>query len=261
MAPRPPNGPRRRPKGRWKGRPVVIKHSAAVHVRGNIGFAERKVWTALLQNAYDGLADSRTHTIRAADLIGRTGLNTANYDYLKDVLTALASTPVVWDGMNQAGGEVWEVSAMLAAARLEGGVVTYAFSPFLQEKLSTPSIYARYFLEMMLAFKCRYAYVLYETCCDYTWNRDGDRKNVVETPWVPLETFRANFGVPEGTYARFAELRRNVLDPAFAEVNEISEFEVSYELRRLGRSYSHVKFSGVRRPGSGAIQLSMLLDE
>jgi hypothetical protein len=73
--------------------------------------------------------------------------------------------------------------------------------------------------------KCKYAISLYELVC-LRINRESC------TEVFTLERFRELLGVPPGAYALGADFNRFVIGPALLEVNGLSDFGVSLDLRR-----------------------------
>ena len=55
-------------------------------------------------------------------------------------------------------------------------------------------------------------------------------------------------GVPrndglEDRYPGIAELKRNVVDPAMRDVNEVTEFRIRFGQRKVGRTIKHFQFA------------------
>ncbi|MDE0398490.1 MAG: RepB family plasmid replication initiator protein, partial [Candidatus Poribacteria bacterium] len=84
----------------------------------------------------------------------------------------------------------------------------------------------------------RYALVLWEICFDY-FDTERDQG---ETPFIPLETFRKLVGLEKDEYPVFKELNRNVIKPAIREINDLTNYHVEVEQKRLGRKIAELKF-------------------
>lgn len=217
-------------------RESVKKNVAAIHVSGKLTLLQRKLSNVLLLNAYDGLMSLRSHVIDARTLSVMIGYNSNDTSSLKDALRALVETRAEWDILGDDGAREWGVSALLASARLRGGVCEYAYSPALAEKLHDPKIFALINLSIQREFSSGHALALYENC--YRFVRTGS------TGWWELGLFRRLMGVDESSYYEtFKHLNAKIIKPAVTEVNAVSNIQLKSELRRQGRAVSHVRFA------------------
>jgi hypothetical protein len=217
-------------------RESVKKNVAAIHVSGKLSLLQRKMANVLLLNAYDGLLSRRTHVIDARTLCVMIGYNSNDMDTLKEALRALVETTAEWDVLGDDGTMEWGVSALLASARLKGGICEYAYSPALADKLHDPKIFALINLSVQREFKSGYALALYENC--YRFVRTGS------TGWWDVAVFRRLMGVEESDYYKsFKQLNAKIIKPAVAEVNAVSNIRVTPEFRRCGRKVSQIRFA------------------
>jgi hypothetical protein len=216
-------------------RESVKKNVAAIHVSGKLSLLQRKLSNVLLLNAYDGLLSNRSHAVDARTLCVMIGYNSNDMDTLKEALRALVETTAEWDMLNDDGRHEWGVSALLASARLRGGVCEYAYSPALAEKLHDPKIFALINLSVQRNFNSGHALALYENC--YRFVRTGS------TGWWDLQLFRRLMGVDESEYYHvFKHLNAKVIKPAVAEVNAVSNIRLTAETERRGRGVSRIRF-------------------
>ena len=226
---------------------ILVKHSAAVQISGKISLVQRRVWNVLLQHAYGDLKAKETHTIPLPDLFEESGLNSRNYDYLKECLDTLVGTRVRWNIFQGDQEQEWGVAALLAGARIRSGTVTYSFEPLLRRRLHNPRVFARVSLSTQNEFAHKYALPLYELLTDYTWT-DGRRTGQAETPWLSIDDTREFLGT-EDRYPEFYNFRRYVLDRAVEEIEDKTRIACWYEADRDGgRSYSRIKFYGTFPP-------------
>lgn len=65
-----------------------------------------------------------------------------------------------------------------------------------------------------------------------------------------VEEFRSLIDAENGAYENFGKLRQSVLDCAVKEINEITDLYVSYEPRKTGRKYTHLKFTILKKTGN-----------
>lgn len=216
-------------------RESVKKNVAAIHVSGKLTLLQRKLSNVLLLNAYDQLLSSRSHSVDARTLCVMIGYNSNDMETLKEALRALVETTAEWDMLGDDGDHEWGVSALLASARLRGGVCEYAYSPALAEKLHDPKIFALINLSVQRNFNSGHALALYENC--YRFVRTGS------TGWWDLQLFRRLMGLEDSEYYHeFKHLNAKVIKPAVAEVNAVSNIRLSAETERRGRGVARIRF-------------------
>ena len=106
--------------------------------------------------------------------------------------------------------------------------IRFEFSATLRKAVADSIHWAILSRRAVLAFGSRYALRLY-TILSLRTNR------YQVTQDFRLGDLRELLGVPEGKLVRWVDLRRKVLDPAIAEVNQLSGFRVGYKPLKLGR--------------------------
>jgi hypothetical protein len=216
----------------------VIKASPAIQIQSNISHLQRRAWNVLLANAYNELPYTDTHHVNVVDFAAKLGFNSKNEDYLKDTLEALVDCTVKWNLLGKDKKQEWGVASLLASAQIKDGICSYEFPKLLRLKLHNPRVYAKLNLRLQSRFKSRYALILWEVCFDY-FDRDREKG---QTPFIPLETFRELMGIEADEYRTFKALNQTLIKPAVKEINEITNYLVEAESKRLGRKISELKF-------------------
>ena len=216
----------------------VIKASPAIQIQSKISLLQRRAWNVLLANAYNELPDKDIYTVSIVELAAKLGFNSGNRNYLKEVLRSLVDCTVEWNILGKDKEEEWVVASLLASARIKDGICTYGFAPHLRLKLHNPRIYAKLNLRLQNRFKNQYALVLWEVCFDY-FDTDRDQG---ETPFISLATFKEMIGLEAGEYPVFGFLNRDVIKPAVKEINDLTDYHVEVEQKRIGRKISELKF-------------------
>ena len=216
----------------------VIKASPAIQIQSKISLLQRRAWNVLLANAYNELPNQEIHRVSLVELAAKLGFDSKNEDYLKEVLRELRLCEVEWNLLNKDNKQVWGVAGLLAFVEIENGICTYAFAPPLRIKLHNPRVYAKLNLRLQNRFKSQYALVLWEVCFDYF---DADRGQG-ETSFIPLETFRELLGIEKDEYPAFSIFNRAVIKPAIKEINDLTDYHVEVEQKRMGRLVAELKF-------------------
>ena len=234
----------------------VIKASPAIQIQSKISLLQRRAWNVLLANAYNELPDKDIHSVSMVELAAKLGFDSGNQEYLKDVLRSLRSCEVEWNLLNKDNKQVWGVASLLASAEIENGICTYGFAPHLRLKLHNPRVYAKLNLRLQNQFTSRYALILWELCFDYF---DADRDQG-ETPFIPLENFKALMGLEETDYPVYKVLNQSVIKPAIKEINDLTDYHVEVEQKRLVRRVAELKFRITQTVKPVAIQDSIYPD-
>ena len=216
----------------------VIKASPAIQIQGRITHLQRRAWNVLLANAYNQLPDKEIHRVSVVELAMKLGFDSNNHVYLKETLEALVDCTVKWNILGKNKKEIWGAASLLAEVRIEDGICFYQYPHTLRQKLHNPIMYTKLNLRLQNRFKSQYALILWEVCFDYfdvRWDRG-------ETPFILIETFRGLMGLESDEYTGFAFLNRDVIKPAIKEINDLTDYFVEVEQKRIGRKVAELKF-------------------
>ena len=145
---------------------------------------------------------------------------------------------VEWNLLNKDNKKEWGFAVLLASADIKDGICTYGFAPHLRLKLYNPRMYTRLNLSLQNRFKSQYALALWEICFDYY----DTKREQGETPFIPLEVFRELIGVESDAYIPFKAFNRKVIKVAIEEINNLTEYHVEVEYKRIRRKIAELKF-------------------
>ena len=216
----------------------VIKASPAIQIQSKISLLQRRAWNVLLANAYHELPDKDIHSVSVVELAAKLGFGDGNQEYLKEMLRSLRSCEVEWNLLNKDNKQVWGIAGLLASVEIEDGICSYEFPKPLRLKLYNPRVYAKLNLRLQNRFRSRYALVLWEVCFDYF----DTTRDQGETPFIPLEIYRELMGIEADEYRTFKALNQFVIKPAIKEINDLTDYFVEVEQKRLGRRIGELKF-------------------
>ena len=216
----------------------VIKASPAIQIQSKITHLQRRAWNVLLANAYNELPNTDIHHVSVSELARKLGYASNDTEHLKETLEALVDCTVEWNILGKDKVEEWGVASLLAEARIKDGICTYAYPPYLRQKLHNPRIYTKLNLRLQNRFTSRYALILWEVCFDY-FDTERDQG---ETPFIRLERFRELMGLEKDEYKIFKALNRDVIKPAIKEINDLTDYHVEVEQKRLSRKVAELKF-------------------
>ena len=216
----------------------VIKASPAIQIQSKITHLQRRAWNVLLANAYNELPNTDIHHVSVSELARKLGYASNDSEHLKETLEALVDCTVEWNILDKDKVEEWGVASLLAEARIKDGICTYAYPPYLRQKLHNPRIYTKLNLRLQNRFTSRYALILWEVCFDYF---DTERDQGA-TPFISIESFRELMGLEKNEYPVFKVLNRDVIKPAIQEINDLTNYHVEVEQKRFRRRVAELKF-------------------
>lgn len=218
--------------------PIELKkHVNAIHCTNNLTLVQRKLFNALLFNAYSDLPNKAQFEIPARKLCALIGYNSNDYGKLKKALLALMTIAIEWNVIDYSISEKankWRASSALSAAKLEEGMCTYEYSTLMRELLYRPEIYGRLNMAALSKFKSSYGLALYENTVRF--------QGLPYTPWMNYEVFRRLMGVFGTKYNAFKDFKKRVLEPAIEEVNEYSAIKVFAEVKRKNQKVTSLRF-------------------
>ena len=233
----------------------VIKASPAIQIQSRISLLQRRAWNVLLANAYNELPNQEIHSVSMVELAAKLGFGDGNQEYLKEMLRSLVECTVEWNVLNKDKKQEWGVASLLAEVRIEDGLCFYQYSHTLRLKLHNPRIYTKLNLRLQNRFTSKYALVLWELCFDYF----DIARDQGETPFIPLETYRELMGLQIDDYTTFKSLNQWVIKPAIKEINDLTDYRVEMEQKRVGRKIGFLKFR-IMKVKQVAIQESLFPD-
>lgn len=143
----------------------------------------------------------------------------------------------------------WASVPMLGATGISGGKVIFRIPEEIRPHLLEPGSYTYLSLRITAAFTSSYALTLYEKLASQRY-RGG-------TDWFEIEAFREWISVGNvKTLSEFKNLKRYVLTPALAQINELSDIRVDYVTKATSgtKRITHLKFT-VRDNPDGRLNL------
>jgi len=218
-------------------KPILKKHVNTIHSSNNLTLVQRKLFNALLFNAYHDMPEKFQYEIPIKKLCNLIGYDSRDYKKLRKSILDLLTTAIEWNVIENDQGEKkekWRASSIVAAAKIENGLCIYEFSSVMRELLYRPEIYGKIDIQIMTQFKSSYGLALYENCIRF--------QSIATTPWLPINTFRKLMGIAENRYQNFCDLKKRVLDIAVKEVNLYSPIKVVPEIKRVNKAVTSIKF-------------------
>lgn len=216
---------------------IIKKHVNAIHCSNNLTFVQRKLFNALLFNAYHEMPKKSQYEISIKKICQLIGYDSRDYKKIRKALMDLITTAIEWNVLTQSDeleDQKWRASTIIAAAKIENGICAYEFSSMMRELLYQPEIYGKIDLGVMSTFGSGYGLALYENCVRF--------QDIPQTPWFPIEVFRKLIGVSKNAYQKFGDFKKRVLDVAIKEVNTHTHIKIESEIHRSNQKVIKIRF-------------------
>ncbi|OGA98900.1 MAG: hypothetical protein A3E25_12865 [Burkholderiales bacterium RIFCSPHIGHO2_12_FULL_69_20] len=208
----------------------------------------RKSYNVLLHEAQEQGLDKTVFQAPLERIIRGIDFDSNDQALIKKHLRAMVSTTVEWQSPTTGEGSSWNVSGLLAHARLSklrGQVwVEWSYAVNLKQELLEPTVFARLSLEIISQLRSHAGIALYEICSRY---KDiGRTSRQAWAWWRPVLS-----GRPETDKTARLEYRifkRDTLKPAIAEVNAVTDLEIELVEHKAGRFIAELQFLIRRKP-------------
>jgi hypothetical protein len=200
--------------------------------------ADRRTYNLLLLNAWDSIAEDKSHVIAKKELRGLHSNNDRVGDSIERLMSVVCSTQVVRsDGKSYTRRFHLMETSDDQNDNEDMGLLYYDFPAHLRSIIKNSTQFARLKREVIFALSSKYALSLYELV--------SKRINLKhkKTEEIPLARFRVLFGVEEGKLPLFKNLKQRAIDPAVLEVNGLAEFGCSVDPVYTGKKITAVKLS------------------
>jgi hypothetical protein len=243
----PPPALKRRPKtAAGAPRAVTVRKPvntlAIVPKSARITSLGRKSYNVLLHEAQAQGLDKDVFRAPLERIVRGVDFDSNDHALIKKHLRAMVSTTVEWQSPTTGEGSAWNVSGLLAHARLtkeRGQVwVEWSYAVNLKQELLEPSVFARLKLEIISQLRSHAGIALYEICTRY---KDVGRTSRQHWRWWrPVLS-----GQPETERTAKLEYRifkRDTLKPAIAEVCALTDLQVELAEYKEGRFIGDIQF-------------------
>lgn len=238
---------------------IVLSMETAQHVvkRANetIGIvpAGKQRITLLVRRLYSVIllfsqqqGEKEEYSALLSDMLETANSIGSNRTQVKEILREIRSIGVDWN-VRDGDRDIWKNVGLIEEPGLIDGkgvptIVTWKLPKIIRNRLLDPrGFFTKISLEMMTRLRSGASIALYEICCQYVTNDHGkgeggltNRASVDE--WMPRLT-----GSRKANY-EYKFLKRDVLQPAIDELNEITDLRVELVEHKAGRKVDELQF-------------------
>ncbi len=215
---------------------AIVPKSARITMLG------RKSYNVLLFEAQEQGLENELFRAPLERIIRGIDFDSHDHALIKKHLRAMVSTTVEWQSPTPGEGSSWNVSGLLAHARLSkehGQVwVEWSYAVNLKQELLEPTVFARLKLEVISQLRSHAGVALYEICTRY--KEVGRTSRQAWRWWHPV--LSGNPATDKTARLEYRIFKRDTLKPAIAEVNAITDLQVELLEHRQGRFIDEIQF-------------------
>lgn len=215
---------------------AIVPKSARITTLG------RKSYNVLLFHAQEQGLERDVFRAPLDAVIKGVAFDSNDHALIKKHLRAMVSTTVEWQSPTTGEGTSWNVSGLLAHARLykdRGQVwVEWSYAVNLKQELLQPTVFARLRLEIVSQLRSHAAVALYEICTRY--KEIGRTARQAWRWWQPV--LSGNPPSEKTAKLEYRIFKRDTLKPAIAEISAITDIEVELVEHRQGRFVDELQF-------------------
>ncbi|MEP5757793.1 MAG: replication initiation protein [Litoreibacter sp.] len=204
---------------------------------------DRRIYNQLLENAWEDIDRPVEHMVSKAQLRGSHNSNDRVGESIERLMAAIVKVETKRNGkphierVQLLGGNIESLN--------RDGLLYYEIPSRLRGIIKDSTVFARLQREIMFALSSKYALTLYEMV-----QKRGNLKFKSSEKFT-LDALRGILGVPKGKLSSWSNLNLRAIKPAIAEVSELSDYIVSIDPIKTGRSVTHVELKWWRKDAQG----------
>jgi Initiator Replication protein len=228
---------------------AMVPKTGAITRIGRLAYATLMMSAREQVEERDGFFSAPLNTIlRGFDGAGGTARE------LKDHLRSMVTHVVEWQSPSPAETVEWGACALLSEVRLSKkngeNWISWAYPPSLRTEVLDPQRYGLGLRSTMVQFRTNAGLALYNICARYKDNPSHLTSKQHWHWWLPVLTGKPT---PEEIRTEFRFFNRDVVKPAVAEVNEVSELIVTVREIKVGRSIEFLQFEVRKRQAPASV--------
>ncbi len=217
-----------------------------VYIENPPGAEALKLMHLLIGKAGGRMAEDVRHELRLADIKKIDGMRNHTRATLRKLFIELAGAVIVFDD-TEAQCEI--IGGFLDRAKLDYRheisddlLVAWWFGGAFREMAEKSCHWAILDRQTVFALSSKYSILLFQHIASLV-NLDH-----VTSKTFTVAELRTVLGVPNGKVKRFADLKKDVLTPAIAEINQTSRMSLTATPNKIGRTVASVTIAWEEKP-------------
>jgi hypothetical protein len=217
-----------------------------VYIENPPGAEALKLMHLLIGQAGGRMAEDVRHELRLADIKKIEGMRNHSRTTLRKLFIELRGAVIVFDD-TEAQCEI--IGGFLDQAKLDYRhevsddlLVAWWFGRAFREMAEKSCHWAILDRQTVFALSSKYSILLFQHITSLV------NLNHITSKTFTVAELRAVMGVPDSKIARFADLNRDIIKPAIAEINQTSRLTLTATPRKIGRTVASVTISWEEKP-------------
>lgn len=225
---------------------IPAEYARGLYVKNAPGALALKLMHLMIAAAGGRMADPTKHEIRLADIRAVKGMKNHDRKSLTPLFEELRGAVLSYDDPEKMK---YTIGGFLDHAEIDyrheatGDVVlSWEFGGLFRRMAAESDHWAILDRQTVYALTSKYAILLFQhfSSLQNLQAKTAERFTVSQV--------RSLLGVPEGKLERFANLNRDALKPAIAEVNQLARFTLTVTLHKTGRTVTAVEIGWKAKP-------------
>jgi len=225
---------------------VPAEYARGLYVKNAPGALALKLMHLMIAAAGGRMADPTKHEIRLADIRAVKGMKNHDRKSLTPLFEELRGAVLSYDdpeAMKYTIGGFLDHAEIDYRHEATGDVVlSWEFGGLFRRMAADSDHWAILDRQTVYALTSKYAILLFQ----HFASLQNLQAKTAER--FTIQQLRSLLGVPEGKLERFANLNRDALKPAIAEVNQLARFTLSVTLHKTGRTVTAVEIGWEPKP-------------
>lgn len=205
-----------------------------------------KLMHLLIAKAGGRMADEVQHEMRMSDLKHIEGMRNHDRASLRALFTQLRAAVMVYDDTEAQeeiiGGFMDEIRLDYRQEAADALVVKWWFGRTFRRIAAESNHWAILDRQTVFALSSKYSILLFQHIASLA---NLDR---IDSKTFAVPELRAVLGVEDGKLSRFSNLNQRVIQPAIAEINQLSRLKLKATPRKTGRTVTSVEISWKLKP-------------
>lgn len=225
------------------------KHSAAIHIQGQLSFVDHKILNVLYKCAYDrDQCNGDYHYVRISDIVQFLGWKKRVKSEIAQSLNQLRISGINYNifGQDKLNEDDWEQAGstgFIGSYKVDdaNNFVRFSLSPEIKSMLKKPNIYAVIDIRNQQKLKTKYELIFYEYFVEELYR--NNRSEMV-TRWYSINDLRRMLNIPSDAYSDFKFFNRDCIVKSLKNINESDigfHVEVN-EVERINRKVVAMNF-------------------
>lgn len=220
---------------------VPAEVARGYYIKNPPGAQALKLMHLMIGTAAGRMADDVPHQFRLSEIRRISGMKNHDRASLEPLIADLAAVVLVHDDIEKKRvtiSGIVDEGIIDYRDEISGDLlVTWTFRRAFQRMAAESNHWAILDRQTIFALSSKYSILLFQHIASLVNLHHIDAKTFT------IPELRTLFGIPDGKIKRFADLNKDVLTPAIADINQFSRLNLIATPKKIGRTVAGVKIS------------------